>query len=56
MRRLLPGDRMAARVPFLTLSVICVLVAMLLYGLGHGVAALTPLIAAFILVAAAKRA
>ena len=54
MSRRLRTD-LGARGPLLALSVVLVVVAMVLFGTGHDFAALSPLIAAFVLVAAAKR-
>ena len=56
MRRLLPRSELTARGPILALSIVCVLAAILLFGTGRPVGAMTALIAAFLLVAAAKRA
>lgn len=54
-RRLLPRDRLGNRVPMLALSLFCVLASVVFFVIGRGVGAMTALLAAFILVAAAKR-
>ncbi|HVF06901.1 MAG TPA: hypothetical protein VNA20_18835 [Frankiaceae bacterium] len=54
-RRLLPRDRLGTRGPMLGLSLFCVLASVVFFALGRGVGAMTALLAAFILVAAAKR-
>ena len=56
MRRLLPRGELAARGPVLALSLVCLVAAVVLMGTGRPVGAMTALLAAFILVAAAKRA
>jgi hypothetical protein len=56
VRRLLPQPALATRGPFLALSLVCLVLALVLFGTGHGVGAVTALIAAFLLVAVAKRA
>ena len=54
-RRLLPRDALGARAPMLALSLVCVFASMGFHALGRAVGAATALMAAFILVAAAKR-
>ena len=54
-RRLLPRDRLATRAPMLALSLFCVVAAVVFYALGRTAGAVTALLAAFVLVAAAKR-
>ena len=56
VRRLIPRSQLGAKAPLLALSLACVLLAFILLGTGRGVGAATALIAAFLLVAAAKRA
>lgn len=56
MRRLLPGEQMAPRKPWLLGSLLLVAVAIGLFGTGHDFGALTALIGAFLAVAVAKRA
>lgn len=55
MRRLLPSDRLGARAPMLGVALLCVLGAVVLLGLGRPVGAMTALLAAFLITAAAKR-
>ena len=54
-RRLLPRDRLGARGPMLGLALFCVVASVVFVALGRAVGAATALLAAFILVAAAKR-
>ena len=54
-RRLLPRDQLGARGPMLGLALFCAVAAMVFLVLGRAVGAMTALLAAFILVAAAKR-
>lgn len=56
MRRLIPRSQLGAKAPLLALSLVFVLVAFVLFGTGHPVGGATVFIAAFLLVAAAKRA
>lgn len=56
MRRLLRRDAMAPIVPLLALALALVVVAIVLFGLGHDFGAVTALIAAFLAVGGAKRA
>lgn len=56
MRRLIPRSQLGAKAPLLALSIAVLLLSLVLYGTGHPVGATTALIAAFLLVAAAKRA
>ncbi|HWL38217.1 MAG TPA: hypothetical protein VNQ77_18665 [Frankiaceae bacterium] len=55
-RRLIPRSQLGAKAPLLALSLVCLLVAFVLFGTGHPVGGATVFIAAFLLVAAAKRA
>ena len=55
MRRLLPRDQLGARGPMLAVSLFCVVASLVLFGLGKPVGAVTALLAAFVIVAAAKR-
>ena len=54
-RRLLPRDELGARLPMLLISLACVIAAVALFAAGRLIGALTAMIAAFIIVAAAKR-
>lgn len=56
MRRLIPRSQLGAKAPLLALSLVCLLLSLILFGTGRGIGAATALIAAFLLVAAAKRA
>jgi hypothetical protein len=47
---------MSSQLPLLALSLVLVVVAIVLFGTGHDFAALTALIAAFLVVGGAKRA
>ena len=55
MRRLLPGDAMRSRAPFLLLGLVLFVAAFALFVAGHDVPALTALVGAFLMVAVAKR-
>ena len=55
-RRALDAERMAPRKPWLAGSLLLLVGAFVLLGLGHEVAAFTALIGAFLAVAVAKRA
>ncbi len=56
MRRVLPPDRLGPRKPWLAGSLLLVVAAFVLLGLGRPVAAFTALIAGFLSVAIAKQA
>ena len=56
MRRLIPRNQMGARGPLLLFSLLLLVLAFVLFGLEKDFGALTALIAAFLVVAAAKRA
>jgi hypothetical protein len=55
-RRLIPRAQLGAKAPLLSLSVVMLLLALILFGTGHPIGAMTAFVAAFLLVAAAKRA
>ena len=52
---MLPRDRLGARAPMLALSLFCLLASVVFFAIGRAVGAMTALLAAFVLVAAAKR-
>ena len=54
-RSLLPRDRLGARGPMLALGLLCVVFAMVFFAIGKPVGAATAMIAAFLIVGAAKR-
>jgi hypothetical protein len=54
-RRIMPRDELGARLPMLLVSLLCVVAAVALFAAGRVVGALTAMLAAFIIVAAAKR-
>jgi hypothetical protein len=53
---MLPREEMSRRAPLLGLALVLMLASFVLFGLGHGVLAMTLFIGAFLAVAAAKRA
>ena len=55
-RRLIPRDQMGARLPLLVLSLAMLFLAFVLVVTDHAIGGMTAFVAAFLLVAAAKRA
>lgn len=54
-RSLLPRDRLGARGPMLAVALLCVVFAMVFFAVGRPVGAFSAMVAAFLIVAAAKR-